>query len=86
PLMVTECMLPALWAHLAFSAQTPFADPASTHVHAPPRTHVREHGRPLEHTASRAAHGAQRAEPGQLSGQDAHESGHAPASDRKEKR
>ena len=86
PLMVTECMLPALWAYLASSAQTPFADPASTHVHAPPRTHVREHGRPLEHTASRAAHGAQRAEPGQLSGQDAHESGYAPASDRKEKR
>ncbi|CAB3721434.1 Chorismate pyruvate-lyase [Paraburkholderia sediminicola] len=85
PLMVTECMLPALWAQLASSAQTPSADPASTHVHAPPRTHVREHGRPLEHTVSRA-HGAPRAEPGQLSERDARESGQAPASDRKEKR
>jgi chorismate--pyruvate lyase len=47
PLMVTECMLPALWAHLASCAP-------GVSVHAPPRTHAREHGRPLEHTASRA--------------------------------
>ena len=46
PLMVTECMLPALWAHLA---------PASPAASAQePRAHPREHGRPLEHTASRA--------------------------------
>ena len=47
PLMVTECMLPALWAHLASST------PESS-GHEPQRIHVREHGRPLEHTASRA--------------------------------
>ncbi|MFM0505652.1 chorismate--pyruvate lyase family protein [Paraburkholderia caffeinilytica] len=83
PLMVTECMLPALWAHLSSSARTPFAHSASAHV--PPRTHVREHGRPLDHTASRA-HGAPRAEPGHLAERDARESGHAPASDQKDKR
>ena len=61
PLMVTECMLPALWAHLASScaaggsgtagerAATAHAD---TQHAAPPR--VREHGRPLEHTTSLA--------------------------------
>src|SRR5580704_17210955 len=38
PLMVTECMLPALWAQLASSVLTSSA-------HEPPRTHVREHGR-----------------------------------------
>ena len=47
PLMVTECMLPALWAHLAA------ASPAVS-AHEPQRMHPREHGRPLEHTASRA--------------------------------
>ncbi|SIO67282.1 chorismate--pyruvate lyase family protein [Paraburkholderia phenazinium] len=47
PLMVTECMLPALWAHLAA------ASPAVS-AHEPQRTYPREHGRPLEHTASRA--------------------------------
>jgi chorismate--pyruvate lyase len=54
PLMVTECMLPALWAHLAMSsgAGRPDEDRASP-VHAMhPR--MREHGRSLEHTASRA--------------------------------
>ncbi|MEA3087450.1 MAG: chorismate lyase [Paraburkholderia sp.] len=74
PLMVTECMLPALWAHLAASARTASAQ-------APQRTHVREHGRPLEHTVSRA-HGAPRAEPvGQSEG-----ATRAPAPDSKEKR
>jgi chorismate lyase len=57
PLMVTECMLPALWAHLADLANA--AHPAF--AHASQRSHVREHGRSLEHTASRA-HGALRAE------------------------
>jgi chorismate--pyruvate lyase len=47
PLMVTECMLPALWAHLASST-------AESSGHEPQRSHVREHGRPLEHTVSRA--------------------------------
>ena len=46
-LMVTECLLPALWAHLASS--TP-----ELSGHEPKRSHVREHGRSLEHTASRA--------------------------------
>ena len=81
PLMVTECMLPALWTHLASSA----AHPAS--AHAPQRTHIREHGRPLEHTASRA-HGVPRAEQEHLSERerDTRESGHTPASDNKVKR
>ncbi|MFM0670049.1 chorismate--pyruvate lyase family protein [Paraburkholderia sediminicola] len=48
PLMVTECMLPALWTHLA----TPSGASKSEEWLAHPR--VREHGRPLEHTASRA--------------------------------
>lgn len=50
PLMVTECMLPALWAHLAC------ASPGSSGqaLQGAPRGHVREHGRALEHTASRA--------------------------------
>lgn len=50
PLMVTECMLPALWAHLAC------ASPSSSGqaLQGAPRGHVREHGRALEHTASRA--------------------------------
>ncbi|HEY2608227.1 MAG TPA: chorismate lyase [Paraburkholderia sp.] len=68
PLMVTECMLPALWAHLApTSASASGAGDASEGVaaaqtqapHAPP-PRVREHGRALEHTASRA-HPAPRA-------------------------
>jgi chorismate--pyruvate lyase len=46
PLMVTECMLPAMWAHLAASSEAP--------PHEPARPHPREHGRPLEHTVSRA--------------------------------
>jgi chorismate--pyruvate lyase len=70
PLMVTECMLPALWAHLAAwstSASASHARDASERVAAAqahashaasPR--VREHGRALEHTASRA-HPAPRA-------------------------
>jgi len=57
PLMVTECMLPALWAHLASLSGTEAAGGASAGS-AHPR--VREHGRPLEHTASRA-HPATRA-------------------------
>ncbi|MFM0046838.1 chorismate--pyruvate lyase family protein [Paraburkholderia sediminicola] len=85
PLMVTECMLPALWAHLASSACAPSAH--ATAAHAPQRTHMREHGRPLEHTASRA-HGMPRAEQEHLSERErgTHESGHAPASDNKVKR
>ncbi|WP_454874635.1 chorismate--pyruvate lyase family protein [Paraburkholderia xenovorans] len=54
PLMVTECMLPALWAHLATVSGAGGSGDWSAH----PR--VREHGRPLEHTASRA-HPATRA-------------------------
>jgi chorismate--pyruvate lyase len=41
-------MLPALWSHLASGA------PELSAGHEPQRSHVREHGRPLEHTASRA--------------------------------
>ncbi|MFM0739497.1 chorismate lyase [Paraburkholderia xenovorans] len=52
PLMVTECMLPALWAHLASPVQT-----ASMHGRTAPSVHPRDHGRPIDHTASRA-HGA----------------------------
>jgi chorismate--pyruvate lyase len=51
PLMVTECMLPALWAHLASASQGSGSRQA---VQGAPRVHPREHGRPLEHTASRA--------------------------------
>ncbi|MFM0240347.1 chorismate--pyruvate lyase family protein [Paraburkholderia phytofirmans] len=54
PLMVTECMLPALWTHLASLSGASRADEWLAH----PR--VREHGRALEHTASRA-HPATRA-------------------------
>jgi chorismate--pyruvate lyase len=55
PLMVTECMLPSLWAHLSASCGAQCLDErvaalASHAVH--PR--MREHGRSLEHTASRA--------------------------------
>ncbi|CAB3771126.1 chorismate--pyruvate lyase family protein [Paraburkholderia humisilvae] len=52
PLMVTECMLPALWAHLAARSEARTAEPQ--------RQIPREHGRPLEHTAARShqvAHG-----------------------------
>jgi chorismate--pyruvate lyase len=54
PLMVTECMLPALWAHLVSLARTPSGP-------TPQRAHGREHGRSLDHTVSRAQ-GAPRAE------------------------
>lgn len=49
PLMVTECMLPALWAHLASSS----GESSATALHAA-QSRSREHGRPLEHIASRA--------------------------------
>jgi chorismate lyase len=52
PLMVTECMLPALWAHVASRAEAGRSGEAGAGA-AHPR--VREHGRPLEHTASRAS-------------------------------
>ncbi|MDE1182833.1 chorismate lyase [Paraburkholderia sp.] len=48
PLMVTECMLPALWARLARDACTPTPTLASSH----PSTHHHDHGRALDHTAS----------------------------------
>jgi chorismate lyase len=48
PLMVTECMLPALWAHLAARSGVPI----------PQRRLIpREHGRSLEHTAARSQQG-----------------------------
>ncbi|MFD1558017.1 chorismate--pyruvate lyase family protein [Paraburkholderia silviterrae] len=49
PLLVTECMLPALWARLAHDAQP-----------ALPAHSARERG-PLGHTASRASHPSQHA-------------------------
>jgi chorismate--pyruvate lyase len=56
PLMVTECMLPALWAHLdARSRREGRAHAtAAHHAHA---SHARESAGPLDHLASRA-HGA----------------------------
>lgn len=45
PLMVTECMLPALWMHLAAR------DEKRMHVQQPV---ARDHGQALDHTASRA--------------------------------
>ncbi|MCC8396296.1 chorismate lyase [Paraburkholderia sp. MMS20-SJTR3] len=70
PLMVTECMLPALWERVAAigeaggaggddaaAATDSAAGPAVTHTaHAANAAHarMREHGRPLDHTASRA--------------------------------
>ncbi|MGF6570931.1 chorismate--pyruvate lyase [Paraburkholderia sp. GAS333] len=62
-LMVTECMLPALWAHLAVSSELGRShEGAASPAHAVhPR--VREHGRSLEHTASRA-HSAPRSSDG----------------------
>ncbi|CAB3721556.1 chorismate--pyruvate lyase family protein [Paraburkholderia rhynchosiae] len=63
PLMVTECFLPALWTHLASFSRAGSVSCSSEHTsdatHAGhPR--MREHGRPIEHTASRA-HPATRA-------------------------
>ncbi|HKT99788.1 MAG TPA: chorismate lyase [Paraburkholderia sp.] len=52
PLLVTECMLPALWARLARDAQP--ALPAYS-------THSARERRPLGHTASRASHLSQQA-------------------------
>jgi len=52
PLMVTECMLPALWAYLsARAADQRAGQPAIQHGH---RQIPREHGRALEHTAARS--------------------------------
>ncbi|HWT39222.1 MAG TPA: chorismate lyase [Paraburkholderia sp.] len=51
PLMVTEVMLPALWFHLATRAE------AHVHVQQPV---PRDHGQPLDHTASRADVNARR--------------------------
>jgi len=45
PLMVTECMLPALWAHLALRVKKRMDG-----QHTVPR----DHGQALDHTASRA--------------------------------
>lgn len=55
PLMVTECFLPALWSHLAAMVSSR-VDDASSSAQTPHAAHprVREHGRSLEHTASRA--------------------------------
>jgi chorismate lyase len=55
PLMVTECMLPALWTHLAGLPGEGRAGEGAS-VPGPQTVHsrVREHGRPLEHVASRA--------------------------------
>ncbi|CAG4895754.1 Chorismate pyruvate-lyase [Paraburkholderia gardini] len=56
PLMVTECMLPALWAYLASRARTQARphDAREPGYDAPARAYPREHGRPLDHTTSRA--------------------------------
>jgi chorismate lyase len=61
PLMVTECMLPALWAHLRAQEEAARAHSAVSGTGAAHTAHgrMREHGRPLDHTASRA-HGVQR--------------------------
>jgi chorismate--pyruvate lyase len=60
--MVTECMMPALWAYLSVRE----ADQRANH-HAQ-RQIPREHGRPLEHTSARshqiAAHSAHPAHSG----------------------
>ncbi|SEA55910.1 chorismate lyase [Paraburkholderia sartisoli] len=63
PLMVTECMLPALWAHLASRTRT--HDARESGYDAPGRVYPREHGRPLDHTTSRAhsAYGAHSTQP-----------------------
>ncbi|MGF6768817.1 chorismate--pyruvate lyase [Paraburkholderia sp. GAS199] len=72
PLMVTECMLPALWTHLASNSATASAtaQSASARERAAPstqtssRSHSHEHGRSIGHTVSRAhaASGASSAE------------------------
>ncbi|MGF6871369.1 chorismate--pyruvate lyase family protein [Paraburkholderia sp. MM5477-R1] len=56
PLMVTECMLPALWEHLRALDAAARAHAAASGTGAAHVAHarVREHGRPLDHTASRA--------------------------------
>jgi chorismate--pyruvate lyase len=57
PLMVTECFLPALWAHLAHVSNPGSAagssEPSGDVPHGG-HSRLREHGRPVEHTASRA--------------------------------
>jgi chorismate--pyruvate lyase len=58
PMMVTECMLPALWAHLARGAATP-ARSAARHPHGP---QARDFSGPLGHLVSRA-HGVHAASP-----------------------
>jgi chorismate--pyruvate lyase len=73
PLMVTECMLPALWVHLVNASSSGTGEASGSGegasiAHAPHAPHaphaaqsrVREHGRALDHTASRA-HPAPRA-------------------------
>ncbi|MFM0335740.1 chorismate--pyruvate lyase family protein [Paraburkholderia fungorum] len=78
PLMVTECMLPALWRHLASAGRTGSA-------HEPQRTHMREHGRPLEHTASRA-HAAPRTEQAHSADGHTRDSAHESGPDRQASR
>jgi chorismate--pyruvate lyase len=78
PLMVTECMLPALWTHLA-SAERPVS------AHEPQRSHMREHGRPLEHTASRA-HAVPRIEQGPSTDGHARDNEREPAPDHRASR
>jgi chorismate--pyruvate lyase len=58
PLMVTECMLPALWTHLGRALPEPSVQASQGAA----RGHAREHGRALDHTASRA-HPVERAKP-----------------------
>ncbi|MGF6664753.1 chorismate--pyruvate lyase [Paraburkholderia atlantica] len=62
PLMVTECMLPALWEHLARLDETGRWSAATEPTSGAHVAHerIRDHGRPLDHTASRA-HAAPRA-------------------------
>jgi chorismate--pyruvate lyase len=56
PLMVTECMLPALWDHLASLGGASDSGAAAERSSGVGFAHarMREHGRPLDHTASRA--------------------------------
>jgi chorismate lyase len=54
PLMVTECMLPALWTCLATRDREHASAHGSAHV-------PRDHGQALDHTASRADANAKRA-------------------------
>jgi chorismate--pyruvate lyase len=61
PLMVTECMLPTLWEHvrvLDAAARERCGATAAGALHSA-HARVRENGRPLDHTASRA-HGMPR--------------------------